>query len=126
MSRTIRRKNIKRGSHLIPDGFKLAGYYTQVNFKPIPIKYSNGEKIYFKVVPEYSEPTTRERFERWKLFHGESKSRNSMSPGRYYRNSRMTENRSINKQELIKWLKNPDDYEPLFEDNPRSCMWDWS
>jgi hypothetical protein len=32
---------------------------------------------------------------------------------------------NINRQEIIKWIKQPDMYEPLTEANSRSCLWDW-
>lgn len=118
MSRTVRRKNSSRrhgrGGHYIPDGFKTAGYYTV---------YEGGwyeEKTY------HAPATKRDRFKIWRSLHGESSNGNAFSPGREYRNARMRENRSINKQELVRWMKNPDGYEPMFEANPRSCWWDWS
>lgn len=67
--------------------------------------------------------------EKWfkvRQMHGESSTANSRSPGKWYRHNRMTENRSINKQELIKWVKACGEYEPMFEADPRNCWWDWS
>ena len=118
MSRTVRRKNSSRthgrGGHYIPDGFKTAGYYTEYDGN-----WSYSDKV-------FREPTKRERFDTWKLLHGESPNGNAFSPGREYRKMRMRENRSINKQELVRWMKNPETYEPLFEYDPRSCWRDWS
>ena len=125
MSRTVRRKNSSRthgrGGHYIPDGFKTAGYYTQYDYHS-----SWKEPDWDGPDYTYREPTKRERFKVWKWLHGESSNGNAFSPGHGYRNARMRENRSINKQELVRWMKNPETYEPLFEDDPRSCWWDWS
>lgn len=125
MSRTVRRRHDKStnkyyGSRLIPDGFKIAGYYTQYDYHSRWAEPEWDGPIY-----TYREPTKEERYKTWNWLHGESSNGNERSPGRSYRNARMRENRSINKQELIRWMKNPDDHEPLFEDDPRSCRWDW-
>ncbi len=125
MSRTVRRKNSKRthgrGGHWIPDGFKTAGYYTEYD-----CHFEWNEPDWDGPRYTYREPTKTERFKTWQMLHGESSNGNAFSPGREYRNARMRENRSINKQELVRWMKNPENYEPLFEANPRSCWWDWS
>lgn len=116
----MRRANARRG-HYIPDGFKTAGYYTTYD-----AHYSWNEPDWDGPRYTYREPTEKERFKIWKWFHGESSSGNSFSPGHSYRKTRMRENRSINKQELVRWIKNPENYEPMFEEDPRSCWWDWS
>jgi len=72
----------------------------------------------------YRPLTERELFERWYREHGESRNRNERSPSRVHRKYRERQNRNINKQELARWLAHSN-YEPLFEENPRSCWWDW-
>jgi hypothetical protein len=125
MSRTVRRKSQSRrhgrGGWYIPDGFKIACYYTEYDYHSTYHEPDWDGPLY-----TYREPTKRERFRTWKYMHGESSHRNAFSPGHEYRNNRMRENRSINNQELIKWIKDPENYEPMFENNPRSCLWDWS
>ena len=115
MSKTIRRKGYESTAKKV-HGSKTAGYFT----------IQEGWWFYYNKSDEvtFREPTRQEYFKAfWKL-HGDSQ-RNAWCPSRSYRHPRTVENRMINKQELIKWLKN-EDYEPLFEDNPRSCLWDWS
>ncbi len=125
MSRTVRRKsNSKRSGRsgwYVPEGFKTAGYYTECDYHSF---YS--EPKWDGPQFTYREPTKAERFKIWKLLHGESSHGNAFSPGIEYRKMRMRENRSINKQEIIRWMKNPDNYEPMCEANSRSCWWDWS
>ena len=72
----------------------------------------------------YRPLTERELFERWYRQHGESRNRNERSPSRVHRKYRERQNRNINRQELARWLAYSS-YEPLFEENPRSCWWDW-
>ena len=126
MSRTVRRKTLGgkrngRGGYWIPDGFKTAGYYTEYDYHSPWFEPEWDGPIY-----TYREPTKRERFKTWKRMHGESSHANAYTPGPAYRKMRMDENRNINKQELIRWMKDPEGYEPLFENNPRDCWWDWS
>jgi hypothetical protein len=73
----------------------------------------------------YREPTKQERFKTFQWLHGESSHHNARTPGPWFRENRMRQNRMINKQELHRWATNPDNYEPLFEADPRSCQWDW-
>lgn len=68
----------------------------------------------------------RKHFRHWYYMHGESRHANQRTPGRFYRQHRQNQNRSINKQELAKWIKAGGEYEPMFEANPRSHYWDWS
>ncbi len=124
MSRTIRCNGSRQRRYhgwWIPDGFKTAGYYTEYDYHS-PYR----EPEWDGPTETYREPTKRERFKRWKAYHGESSHKNARTPGWEYRNMRMRENRSINKQEIIRWMKDPDNYEPMCEANPRSCHWDWS
>ncbi len=110
MSRTVRRKH--RRWVWIPGGYKIAGEYTKYDWDP-------------EVGYTYREPTPEERFRRYKWLHLDH-GPNDVTPGHWFRNNRMRENRAINKQEIHRWMKNPDNYEPLFEEEPRSCYWDWS
>ena len=114
MSRTFRRKGYEaKQGHV--NGSKVAGYYT----------VQEGGWWYWNKQPvSFREPTHQEYFEKYWKLHGDSH-RNQWCPGRAYRQGRHAENKSINKQELCKWLKDAD-YEPVFEANPRSCLWDWS
>lgn len=115
MSRTIRRKDYENTQRTSWDrkGNRIAGYYTEYDFDP---------DWYWLAV--YREPTDRERYRAVRWAHGESRARNERTPGWEYRHNRMRQNRSINKCEIAKWIKN-DEYEPMTESNPRSCRWDW-
>ena len=93
------------------DGSKIALNYTESDYDR-------------EVGYTYREPTPREAYKTFRWLHLDHH-RNTVSPGREYRNGRMVENRAINKQELYRWMKNPDNYEPLFEEEPRDCKWDW-
>jgi hypothetical protein len=66
----------------------------------------------------------RERFEAYRWAHLDGHP-NDRTPSRWYRLKRQKQNRSINKCELIKWFKADGEYEPMFEPNPRSHLWDW-
>jgi hypothetical protein len=77
-------------------------------------------------MPEYRPMDAQERYRQWRWMHGESSTAQMRSPGWTYRENRMRQNRSINKQELCKWVKANGEYEPMFEENPRDCWWDWS
>jgi len=123
MSRTFRRKGYEHTISHRPGG-KIAGYYTiQEYYWAVMAKKDRKWPI-----PEeerYRAPTREEYFNRYWSIHGDNH-RNSWSPARYYRHSRMVENRSINKQEIYRWIQSNGEYEPLTEANPRSCLWDWS
>ena len=112
MSRTFRRKDYET-KRISRPGSKVAGYYT----------VQEGWWGYGRVAT-FREPTRQEYFEEYWKLHGDNH-RNDYSPSRNYREIRQSENRSINKEELCKWMKNPD-HDPLFEANPRSHWWDWS
>lgn len=119
MSRTIRRKNYENqcGGSWNASGRKLNGVYQIREYVRTPNGYWQ---------QSYRAPRTkREHFEVWRTLHGESSHANAWSPSRYFRQFRMSENRMINKTELAKWLSNSE-YEPLFECEPRSHLWDWS
>jgi hypothetical protein len=68
----------------------------------------------------------REHYRKWRTMHGESRCGNHRTPGKWYRQRRMKENRSINKGELNRWHHYGGEYEPCFEADPRSHYWDWS
>lgn len=113
MSRTIRRKNHTRQSL----GWGTHGSKTALDFTYWD--YRGGVETY--------RPMDKE--ERWfevRRMHGESSTAHARSPGWTYRHPRQCQNRSINKQEMVKWIKAGGEYEPMFEANPRSCWWDWS
>lgn len=121
MARTYRRKNYESTQNASWDtcGFKVGRHYTTYDG---PYWLQNGARR----MPEYREMDALESYHHWRWMHGESGSAQMRSPGRTYREYRMSENRSINKQELAKWLKAAGEYEPMFEENPRDCWWDWS
>ena len=122
MSKTFRRKGYEdtKGRSYDRRGRKTAGFYTEQD------GHWWGRSAYRSEIniAVFREPTRQEYYEEFWRIHGDTGGRNYWSPGRYYREIRQTENRSINKQELCKWLKN-EEYEPLFEANPRSHLWDW-
>lgn len=116
MSRTRRCKNeLPRVGRWYVTWCSIAGYYTEID---------RDLNEYGSICYVYREPTERERFYKEQFLHGESRSRNARSPGRYYRKGKQNQNERINKRELHKWIKN-NEYEPLFEPNPRSCWMDW-
>jgi len=124
MSKTFRRKGYEDTQRASWDrrGNKTAGYYTERDgywYGRQGIDRDTGSNM-----PIFRKPTRLEYFEEYWRIHGDAGGRNYWTPGRYYRETRQVENRSINKRELCKWLKN-DEYEPLFEANPRSHLWDW-
>lgn len=122
MSRTFRRKNyeIQNATSWDRKGRKAGGFYTEAVWNRAEgTHWSSGWYT-------YRPKTERERAEAYWRNHGESGTSSSNSPSAWHRQVRQRENRSINKEELIKFLKNPDTYEPMFEENPRNCWWDWS
>lgn len=121
MSRTFRRKNYEdtQGASWDRAGRKTNGVYTTYDgpyWKP-------GGGRAMKV---YRPMDARERYKRWRWMHSESRSASERSPNHWHRVNRQKENRSIDKQELIKWFKSGGEHEPMCEANPRSCLWDWS
>lgn len=123
MSRTYRRKNYEatQGTSWDRASDKIAGFYTVRDWSRG--YWKNG--VYVSGHVYYRAPTEREyNKEHWRI-HGESRHSNEWGPGKGYKQHRMNENRQINETELIKWKKYPDDYEPLFEEEPRSHWWDW-
>lgn len=120
MSRTFRCKNYERENNTSWDvgGSKTAGFYTE--FDRIPGRYG----CWFNWgTGVYRAPTDIEYNKAFWKNHGDSEA-NSRSPGREYRRNRMCQNRSINKQEIYRFMTQ-EDYEPMCEANPRSCWWDW-
>lgn len=122
MSRTFRRKNFEKTQNRSWDkrGSSIAGYYTYRTYV-----YVRDVDSVCRRVDVYREPTKRERYKAFRWAHGESRTRSERSPNSWHRKNRMRENRSINKEELHRWIRDPDNYEPLFEADPRSCLWDW-
>ena len=111
MGKTYRRKNFESSCGKVA-GSSIAGFYTVMDYN-----WRSGLRT-------YREPSDTERFESWYYAHGESKHANYCSPSKWYRNQRAAQNRRINKNEIYKAMKIAD-YEPLCEQNPRSCRWDW-
>jgi len=119
MSRTFRRKNYELTN---PNswGFKTAGYYTEYDYSVVESGY-----VIRYGVERYRAPTKHEYHKHYWRIHGDSH-RNLWSPGKYYRWWREKENRSINNEELFKTISDLENHEGIFEENPRSCHWDWS
>ncbi|BAU40077.1 hypothetical protein [Ralstonia phage RSP15] len=69
--------------------------------------------------------TKREMYEKDRWQHGESSHANARSPNWHYRHAREERHRMRCKQEIIKFMKNPD-YDPIIYENPEDCWWDWS
>ena len=119
MSKTYRRKNYELENNTSWDrkGRKTAGFYTEYDYE----RDEDGRTIWGAYI--FREPTKKELWKAKRWAHGENHP-NSHSPGRWYRNNRMRENRMLTKEELHKFFMIPD-YEPMVEANPRSCSWDW-
>jgi hypothetical protein len=114
MSRTYRRKGYEdtQGTSWDRRGRKTAGYYTKTDWN-----WNTGEQI-------YSIPNKRDSFRLFWWAHGDHGWSFWVAPGEY-RTLWMKRNRSFNKQELVRWLKTPEDYEPLFEHKIRGSWWEW-
>lgn len=144
MSRTIRRKNIEDtyGNSWNRRGRKAGGFYsTYDDRKPVKVRwtkrtqYEEDGMIFVECrtgwtwkydCPVYRPMTDQERNERFWNLHGESSSANAWTPCRWFRQNRERELRTHNKQELIKYMKNPENYEPMVFEEPMSHYWDWS
>ena len=100
MSRTFRKKNFEAENNTSWDtrGRKTAGFYTEVVWH-----FCNGSPWLTYVVP-----TPIQYNDRYWSNHGESRSRNVVSPGHEYRHMRMKQNRAITRQELHKFITIPD------------------
>jgi hypothetical protein len=118
MSRTFRRKGYEATQNTSWDknGFKTAGHNT--TYDGSWRGWSQQGEIVFRPM------TQREAYEHWRWCHGEGHP-NQYSPGRGYRARRQSQNRRINKEEMLKWVRADGEYEPIFEENPRRCAWDW-
>lgn len=120
MSKTYRRKNFEaeeQGSWR-RQGRKIAGFYAVTGWRHTIV---DGE---LESVYEMRAPTPEE-FKRKRYWaHGESRHSNDRSPSHWYRNNRMRQNRALTRQELARFVKY-EEYEPMVECEPRSCLWDW-
>jgi hypothetical protein len=121
MSRTFRRKGYEAANMAWKDGTKIAGYYTATDWNYIKVQELND--WHFESYKTYRKPTRQEHNKEYWRIHGDSH-RNYWSPSRSYRNARMEENRTLTKNEIIKFMKDTD-HEVMVEANPRSCLWDW-
>jgi hypothetical protein len=118
MARTYRRKNYEatQNSSWDTKGFKTAGHNT--TYDGSWYRWRDQPEVTFRPM------TQREAYKRWRWYHGEGHP-NQYSPGKNYRWYRQRQNRMINKEELLKWIKANGEYETFFEENPRDCRWDW-
>lgn len=131
MSRTFRCKNYESetNSSWSRRGRKIAGFYTikdRVYTTTLFYYGIDGNVVITHRLYEqqYRAPTQDEYNKQYHKLHGESSSANSRSPSRTYRNNRHTQRRMRDKQELCRYIKNPDTCELVFYD-ALSCMWDW-
>lgn len=140
MSRTFRRKNIEQtwGKRA---GSKSGGFYTTYDDESVKVRwtcrrsYEEDGLIFVECktgwtwkrsCPRYRPMTEQERNKKYRWLHGESKHANAWTPARWFRQNREGELRSHNKQELVKYMKDPENYEPMVFEEPFSHMWDWS
>jgi hypothetical protein len=123
MSRTFRRKHYEesRGGSWAVAGFKTNGFFTTCDWEYVKNAYG----YYVRTESIYRPMDKRERWKAIRFAHSDNH-RNAHSPSHWYRLNRQKENRSINKRELSKWFHYAGEYEPMFEENPRSHYWDWS
>lgn len=130
MSRTFRCKNYEAetGGSWSRQGRKIAGYYTIKELVCVAIRFEYHKTAVVRTLYVYERPfraPTQEEFNKqYHKIHGESSSANSRSPSRSYRNNRHIQRRMRDKQELCRYIKNPDTCELVFYD-ALSCMWDW-
>jgi hypothetical protein len=119
MARTFRRKNYEatQNASWATQGFKTAGHNT--TYDGSWFSWSTQPEVVFRQMDQ------REAYARWRWYHGESRHANHRSPGKHYREWRMSQNRMINKEEILKWIKSCGEYEPMGEADPRNCWWDW-
>lgn len=122
MSRTFRRKGYEEANMPWKEGTKTAGFYTETDW--YSVKNKDGSRNMWANYAAYRKPTRDEHNKAYWSIHSDNHP-NAWSPGRWYRNNRMKENRMLTKTELFKYMKNTD-YEVMVEANPRSCLWDWS
>lgn len=124
MSRTFRRKGYEEANMSWKSGTKVAGFYTECDV--VFTKVVKGWFIYYKHAEVYRKPTRQEHNKEYWRIHSDNHP-NQWCPGTFFRKPANKWNRAFNKNELFKYTKN-NDYECLFEVNPRSCfrMWDWS
>ena len=105
MSRTIRRKNSPFEHHHVGcDYIKVSGFFYWQE-----IQLTKKDKKYWK---QY-----------WK-YHSDNHSGVHNSPGRFRRYLNKLWN-SQDKQELIRFLKDPDNYEPVFNPRRNNANWEW-
>lgn len=118
MSRTHRCKNYlsEHGTTWDRAGCRQFGPYTEYDYISAD-GYWHGCRV-------WREPTKLELWKTKRAWFGESSTANARSPNRYFRNHRQRENRRMTAHELFKFSKF-EDYEPMVEEEPRSCMWDW-
>lgn len=144
MSRTIRRKNIEDtyGCSWNRRGRKSGGFYSTYDSGEMGkvrwtkrTQYEEDGLIFVECktgwswkrdCPNYRPMTDQEKNDRYYSLHGESSSANAWTPSRSYRQMREVRLRTHNKQELIRYMKDPENYEPMVFENPESHMWDWS
>jgi hypothetical protein len=121
MSRTYRRKGYEQTQNGSWGRLfrKTNGYYTKVDH----LYFLDEETDSWSYQISARIPTKWELWKEVRWAHGDDH-QGSRSPNWWYRHHRMKENRNINNRELHKWITRVD-YEPMFEDNPRDCSWDW-
>lgn len=121
MSRTVRRKEYEK--RFSRPGSKIAGYYTVEDVTWLEYDKPGSPYRHYSKIISYRSPTDRERGKAYWKLHADNHP-NAWGPGKEFRKSRMKQNRSINKSEIQKWIKNSE-HAVLWEVNPRDNKWDW-
>lgn len=103
MSRTFRRKNYElvNASSWDRRGRKIGGFYAQ------------RDEEYDWMSERYRAPTEKELKQNYWYNHSESKTGNSRSPSKWWKNQDSRKLRRFNEQELFRWAFKVD-YEPIF------------
>jgi hypothetical protein len=108
MSRTIRRPN----------------YLNEVRADDWRFRMKHKLAHWFKCEHEPPQPMGKVELRKRQTYLYGDTHRNARSPGRYYRQTRETELRTLCKEELLRFRKDPE-HEVIVPDNPTSCLWDW-
>ncbi len=117
MSRTLRRKHYVVENNTTWDRI---GKKTALEFTANDGYWGYGR------LKEFRPMDKEERCWQILMMYGESRTACDRSPCHWHRLFRQKQNRSINKKEFNRWSQYAGEYEPMFEDRPRSCWWDWS
>ena len=126
MSRTYRRKNFIQENNTSWDRkyCRQLGHWVDYSCESRELKPVDGYRQWY-YTHIYYEPVGRELWEKKRWAHGESKTGNSRSPGKWTRKHVNKEAKTHNNREYHKWLNSAGEYDPVFMESARSCYWDW-